>query len=126
MQDITSALDSKDGVFIGGIHLHHNFKPMTNSFISETMDQELALADMETLNGGTFGAGVLVGAMAATVLIGWIGAEKKSMPGSAKRLFGKKNNDTETETSGGDDSDTTETEDGYLPVPGGGDLGAHY
>ena len=28
MQGITQAIDSRDGVFIGGKHLHHNFKPM--------------------------------------------------------------------------------------------------
>ena len=119
MPIITSAIDSRDGVFIGGMtsttHLT-NYKPMTNSFISESIDQELSLEEMETLNGGTFGAGVLVGALAATAIIGIIGSEKKGMPGSAKRLFGKKNNDTETETSGGDDSDTTSTTDPCVPV----------
>ena len=35
--------------------LHHNFKPMSNSaFISENIDQELSLADLQTANGGFF------------------------------------------------------------------------
>ena len=40
-------------------------------------------------------AAVVVGALAATFIIGAIGAEKKGMPGSFKRLFGKKNNYTQ-------------------------------
>jgi hypothetical protein len=39
---ITSAIDSRDGVFIGGKHLHHNFKPMTNTEL--TLDQLTAIA----------------------------------------------------------------------------------
>jgi hypothetical protein len=91
---------------------------MTNSFISESIDQELSLEEMEELNGGTFGGGVVVGALAATFIIGAIGAEKKGMPGSFKRLFGKKNNDTQTEaeTSAGDNSDSTSTTDPCVPV----------
>ena len=93
---------------------------MTNSFISESIDQELSLEEMEELNGGTFGGGVVVGALAATFIIGAIGAEKKGMPGSFKRLFGKKNNDTQTdaETSAGDNSDSTSTSttDPCVPV----------
>ena len=55
MPVITSAIDSGDGVFIGGKHLHNTFKPMTNSaFISENVDQELSLTDLQTANGGFF------------------------------------------------------------------------
>ena len=91
---------------------------MTNSFISESINQELSLEEMEELNGGTFGGGVVVGALAATFIIGAIGAEKKGMPGSFTRLFGKKNNNTqtETETSGADNSDTNLTTDPCVPV----------
>ena len=39
---ITSAVDSGDGVFIGGKHLHYNFKPMTNNEL--TLDQLNAIA----------------------------------------------------------------------------------
>ena len=43
-QDITSDIDSRDGVFIGGKHLHHTFKPMTNT--------ELTLDQLQTIAGG--------------------------------------------------------------------------
>ena len=46
-QDITSAIDSRDGVFIGGKHLHNTFKPMTNTEL--TLDQLTAIA-----GGGVF------------------------------------------------------------------------
>ena len=49
---------------------------MTNSFISESIDQELSLEEMEELNGGSFGWGVVVEALVATFIIGAIGAEK--------------------------------------------------
>ena len=74
---------------------------MTTSFVSETIDQEFSLADMEELNGGTFGAGVLVGALAATYLSGFIGAQKHDMPGSPKSSFGwgkKKDKEAESES----------------------------
>ena len=42
-------------MFIGGKHLHNTFKAMTNSaFISENVDQELSLTDLQTANGGFF------------------------------------------------------------------------
>ena len=41
---ITSAIDSRDGVFIGGKHLHNTFKPMTNI--------ELTLDQLQTIAGG--------------------------------------------------------------------------
>ncbi len=41
---ITSAIDSGDGVFIGGKHLHHNFKPMNNA--------ELTLDQLSAISGG--------------------------------------------------------------------------
>ena len=41
---ITSAIDSRDGVFIGVKHLHHNFKPMTNN--------ELTLDQLSAISGG--------------------------------------------------------------------------
>ena len=40
----TSAIDPRDGVFIGGKHLHHNFKPMNNT--------ELTLDQLQTIAGG--------------------------------------------------------------------------
>ena len=97
---------------------------MTTSFVSKTIDQELSLVEMEELNGGTFGAGVLVGALAATYVIGFIGAQKHGMPGSPKSSFGwgkKKDKEAESESD-----DTENTSDGYLPVPGGGDPGVCY
>ena len=42
MQVITSVIDSGDGVFIGGKHLHNTFKPMTNTEL--TLDQLTAIA----------------------------------------------------------------------------------
>ena len=42
MPIMTSAMDSRDGVFIGGKHLHHNLKPMTNTKL--TLDQLNAIA----------------------------------------------------------------------------------
>ena len=42
MSVITQAVDSGDGVFIGGKHLHYNFKPMTNNEL--TLDQLNAIA----------------------------------------------------------------------------------
>ncbi len=44
MQGITSAIDSGDGVFIGGKHLHNTCKAMTNS--------ELALDQLTAVSGG--------------------------------------------------------------------------
>ena len=45
----TSAIDPRDGVFIGGKHLHHNFKPMSNT--------ELTLDQLTAISGGvTMGA----------------------------------------------------------------------
>ena len=41
---ITSAIDSGDGVFIGGKHPHHNFQPMTNN--------ELSLDQLTAISGG--------------------------------------------------------------------------
>ncbi len=44
MQGITQAIDSEDGVFIGGKHLHNTFKPMTNN--------ELTLDQLTAISGG--------------------------------------------------------------------------
>ena len=44
MQVITSAIDSGDGVFIGGKRLHHPFRPMINN--------ELTLDQLQTIAGG--------------------------------------------------------------------------
>ena len=44
MQVTTQAIDLGDGVFIGGQHLHHNFKPMTNT--------ELTLDQLTAISGG--------------------------------------------------------------------------
>ncbi len=44
MPVITQAIDSRDGVFIGGKHLHHTFKPMTNN--------ELTLDQLTAISGG--------------------------------------------------------------------------
>ena len=53
MQNITSAIDSGDGVFIGGKRLHYNFKPMTNNEL--TLDQLTAISGgvMEGSDGST-------------------------------------------------------------------------
>ena len=65
---ITSAIDSRDGVFIGGKHpryTHNTLKTMTTSFFSDQIDQELSLDDMKSVNGGLIGlpfaaAGILI------------------------------------------------------------------
>ena len=44
MQGITQAIDSGDGVFIGGKHLHNSFKPMNNT--------ELTLDQLTAISGG--------------------------------------------------------------------------
>ena len=41
---ITQAIDSGDGVFIGGKRLHHTFRPMINN--------ELTLDQLQTISGG--------------------------------------------------------------------------
>ena len=41
---ITSALDSRDGVSIGGKRLHHTFRPMINN--------DLTLDQLQTISGG--------------------------------------------------------------------------
>ena len=46
MPVITQAIDLRDGVFIGGKHLHHTFNPMTNN--------ELTLDQLKEVNGGFF------------------------------------------------------------------------
>ena len=52
MPVITCALDSRDGVFIGGKHLHNTFKPMTNNEL--TLDQLTAISGGVTMGpGGT-------------------------------------------------------------------------
>ena len=50
---ITQAIDSGDGVFIGRKHLHHIFKPMTNTEL--TLDQLTAISGgvMEGADGST-------------------------------------------------------------------------
>ena len=78
MQGITQAIDSGDGVFIGGKHLHYNFKPMTTSttsFFNESIDQEIDLASLSQMQG----AGVLewIGDKAEKTVAfysGWAGA----------------------------------------------------
>ncbi len=64
MQVITSAIDSGDGVFIGGRNLrymHNTLKTMTTSFINEITDQELQLVDLQDMNGGFLGILLLSG-----------------------------------------------------------------
>ena len=99
---------------------------MTTSFINEATDQELTFEQLEDVNGGSFGAGFLLGALTVVVVKGIIDAEREGTAGSTKSAFGrkdrKKDNDEETET----DSDGTEDENGFVPVPGGGDPTAHY
>ena len=66
MPVITSAIDSRDGVFIGGKHLrytHNTLKTMntsTTSFINESIDQELDLDGLSSVTGGMMGAGAAV------------------------------------------------------------------
>ena len=50
MQGITQAIDSGDGVFIGGKHLHNTFKPMTNNEL--TLDQLTAISGGVTMGPG--------------------------------------------------------------------------
>jgi hypothetical protein len=60
IQGITSAIDSRDGVFIGGEHLHHTCKLMTN--IAVTLDQFAAIADGGRANDRTERKGPCVNA----------------------------------------------------------------
>ena len=53
MPIITSAVDSRDGVFIGGKHLHNTIKPMTNN--------ELTLDQLSEISGGSLLALLLAG-----------------------------------------------------------------
>ena len=66
-------------MFIGGKHLHCNFKPMTNSsFISENLDQELSLDDLQNTNGGL--VWWLVGAMLLIPLVANAPSHKDDKP----------------------------------------------
>ena len=76
MPIITSTIDSRDGVFIGGKHLrykHNTLKTMTTSttsFFNESIDQELDLDGLSSVTGG--GAGLAV--LGALALAGGIAA----------------------------------------------------
>ena len=55
MQSINQAIDSGDGVFIGGKHLRYKNntpKTMTTSFSNESIDQELQIIDLSMVCGG--------------------------------------------------------------------------
>ena len=62
MPVITSAIDSGEGVFIGGRNLRYiqnTLKTMTTSFINEITDQELQCIDLQDMNGGFLGIWLL-------------------------------------------------------------------
>ena len=81
---ITSAVDSGDGVFIGGQHLrytHNTLTTMTTSFINESIDQELSIEELGQANGGSVAAllvGVYLGAVATVGVISAIKNKKSS------------------------------------------------
>ena len=55
MQGITQAIDSRDGVFIGGTNLRHTkntLKTMSTSFYNESIDQELSIKELGQAAGG--------------------------------------------------------------------------
>ena len=63
---------------------------MTTSFINEATDQELTFEQLEDVNGGSFGAGFLLGALTVVVVKGIIDAEREGTAGSTKSAFGRK------------------------------------
>ena len=73
MQGITQAIDSRDGVFIGGQHLrytHNTLTTMTTSFINESIDQELSIEELGQASGGVWP--ILAGILAAKVIAGTV------------------------------------------------------
>ena len=67
IQVLTQAIDSRDGVFIGGKCLrykHNTLKTMTTSttsFVNESIDQELDLDGLSSVTGGGAGLAILGG-----------------------------------------------------------------
>ena len=70
---ITSAIDSRDGVFIGGKHPHHNFQPMTNN--------ELTLNQLTAISGG-----VAMGADGSTCNDRFTWKNMKDILGGGKKI----------------------------------------
>ena len=76
---ITYAINSRDGVFIGGKKTlrstQNTLKTMTTSFYNETIDQELTIEELGQANGGLGPVGVFLavklgGAAIAAVGVG--------------------------------------------------------
>ena len=80
MPVITQAIDSRDGVFIGGKCLrykHNTLKTMTTSttsFFNESIDQELDLDGLSSVTGGGAGLAILGGIAGGLALAGGIAA----------------------------------------------------
>ena len=76
MQVNTSAINSRDGVFIGGKYLryiHNTLKTMTTSttsFLNESIDQELTIEELGQAQGGFLQ--ILLGIAAAKVIAGTV------------------------------------------------------
>ena len=85
MQGITQAIDSRDGVFIGGITSaftsHTTHETMTISLTQESINQELGLDELRLANGGSAAAlavGIYLGAVATIGVISTIKNKKSS------------------------------------------------
>ena len=90
MQGITQAIDSGDGVFIGGKHLHYNFKPMTNN--------ELTLDQLTAISGG-----VAMGADGSTCTDRLIWKNMKDIFGAGKSIVHPQYRIGGSSDPGGDD-----------------------
>ena len=90
MPVITQAIDSRDGVFIGGKHLHHNFKPMTNN--------ELTLDQLTAISGG-----VAMGADGSTCTDRFIWKDIKDIFGAGKSIVHPEFRLAGSSDPGGDD-----------------------
>ena len=74
---ITQAIDSGDGVFIGGQHLrytHNTLTTMTTSFINESIDQELSIEELGQANGGLGPIGVILAVKLGGAAVAAVGA----------------------------------------------------
>lgn len=81
IQGITQAIDSRDGVFVGGITSaftsHTTHETMTISLTQESINQELSLDELRLANGGSAAVGLAVGVyLGAVATIGVISAIK--------------------------------------------------
>ncbi len=87
---ITSAIDSRDGVFIGEKHPHHNFQPMTNN--------ELTLDQLTAISGG-----VAMGADGSTCTDRFVWKNIKDIFGGGKGIVRPDSRIAGSANPGGDD-----------------------